>query len=177
MRVRFNKAAAISLVAFAFGLLTARADMQTWSTRTGDWFVHNGMTITINKNLYKCDLRNELEKRGAVVGGSHNFSGLLSDELFDEHPGYFPLIDGKRRKQMVKGNDRWPQPCMSNPKFADIMVTAINKDLDLSPKGVPGYATYPTKAGISIPGLKKDCLKIWRAATWKLGIKFVVYNV
>ena len=42
-------------------------------------------------------------------------------------------------------------------------------------KGGPGYATYPTKVGTSIPGLKKDCLRIWRNATKKLGIKFVVY--
>ncbi len=108
-----------------------------WNSKTidsWDWLVRNGMTVGAEKSLYKSALRDELEKRGAAVGNSHNFGSLISDDLFDEHPEYFPLIDGKRRKQRVKGDNRWPQPCTSNPKVAEIMIAAINKDLDLPPK-------------------------------------------
>jgi alpha-L-fucosidase len=37
-------------------------------------------------------------------------------------------------------------------------------------KGHPGYASYPTKVGVSSPGIVKDAVAIWRQATRQLGI-------
>ena len=109
-----------------------------WNSKTidtWDWMVRNGMTIRVWKILYNL-YRDELEKRGAMIyDGGHCFSHLLSDKLFDTHPEYFPLIDGKRRKQNIEGVKRWPQPCTSNPKVAEIMAESLNKYLDSPPKG------------------------------------------
>lgn len=105
--------------------------MDTWN-----WMARNRMTFRVGKGIYNT-YRDELEKRGSVIfEGGHAFSTLLSDDLFDEHPEYFPLIDGKRRKQSVKGMEGWPQPCTSNPKVAEIMAQSLNRILDAPPKGV-----------------------------------------
>ncbi len=111
-------------------------------TNTWDWIVRNGMNIEMGIGQYKtADLRAELEKRGAELGngGGHCFSTLLSDDLFDTHPEYFPQIDGKRRKQQIKGVPGWPQPCTSNPKVAEIMAGSLNKILDASPNPQGAY--------------------------------------
>jgi hypothetical protein len=114
------------------------ANVNSRTIDTWDWLVRNGMTVMLGKRLYTGELGAEAEKRGAEVGrdGGHCFSTLLSDGLFDEHPEYFPLIDGKRRKQQIKGVQGWPQPCTSNPQVAAIMARSLNKILDTPPAGV-----------------------------------------
>jgi hypothetical protein len=42
-------------------------------------------------------------------------------------------------------------------------------------KGVPGYAGYPTRAGLPSPGIVNDALKIWRKVTRDLGIPLSVH--
>ena len=103
---------------------------------TWDWIVRNGMTLRTGKRWYNL-FRDEMEKRGAeIYNGGHCFAYLLSDDLFDKHPEYFPLIDGRRMKQKAKGERAARrQPCTSNPKVAAIMAAALNKHLDAPPKG------------------------------------------
>lgn len=45
--------------------------------------------------------------------GAHSFQELLPYSLYEEHPEYFALIDGKRTK---KG-----EPCLSNLEVRKIM--------------------------------------------------------
>lgn len=105
------------------------------SDGTLDWMVRNGLTVMVPRNLYM-RYRNDLEKRGAIMNdGGHCFSQLLSNKLFDEHPEYFSLIDGKRVTQEVAGRGDRRQPCTSNPEVAKIMVEGIkNRYLDSSPQ-------------------------------------------
>ena len=42
-------------------------------------------------------------------------------------------------------------------------------------KGHPGYASYPTKVGVTSPGVVKDNLRIQRDATKQMGIPLVVH--
>ncbi len=109
-----------------------------WNSRlldTWDWLVRNGMTVNVGKRVFTL-YRDILEERGAIIGdGGHVFSTLLSDDLFDEHPEYFPLLDGKRRRMLSTGPYSWPQPCTSNPEVSHIMADALAKILDTPPPG------------------------------------------
>ncbi len=42
-------------------------------------------------------------------------------------------------------------------------------------KGHPGYTGYPTKIGVTSPGVVKDALKIWRRVTRDMGIPLSVH--
>jgi len=111
---------------FFYCAATDSKTLDTW-----DWFVRNGFTIRIHKNLYKL-YGEELEKRGAEILQTRSFNDLLgNDTLFDIHPEYYGLFGGKRLK--MDGEHR--QPCTSHPKVAEIMADRINKDLELPPKG------------------------------------------
>lgn len=105
-------------------------------TDTWDWMVRNGIQITTRKirrpELYPA----EREKRSDVnVGGGHVFSYLISDKLYDEHPEYFALIDGKRVKQAISGMGDRNQPCTSNPDVFEIMSKKLLEWNDMPPKG------------------------------------------
>ena len=52
------------------------------------------------------------------VGFVHTFDKLIPDSMFDEHPEYFPMIDGERQKGMFR------QRCLSNP---DVLAITIEK--------------------------------------------------
>jgi hypothetical protein len=113
-----------------------------WNSKTidsWDWQVRNGMTVTIGRNLYyQAGFLSEAQKRGAEVGrdGGHCFVNLLSDKLFDEHPEYFGLFDGKRMKQdLGDGRGARRQPCTSNPKVVEIMTESLKKILSTQPVG------------------------------------------
>ncbi len=104
-------------------------------TNSWDWMVRNGVTIQAYKREYKT-WRAELEKRGAVIlDGGNCFYQLLGDDLFAEHPEYFPLIDGKREKTAGASGANCRQPCTSNPKVAEIMAESLDKYLETTPKG------------------------------------------
>lgn len=103
---------------------------------TWDWMVRNGIQITTRK-IRRPELHPaEREKRGDLnVGGGHAFSSLISDKLFDEHPEYFALIDGKRVKQAIPGMGDRNQPCTSDSRVFEIMSGKLIEWNDLSPKG------------------------------------------
>ncbi|NCO35740.1 MAG: hypothetical protein AUJ92_05885 [Armatimonadetes bacterium CG2_30_59_28] len=110
------------------GFICANVNSKTVDTR--DWMARNGIAIQTGKHIYRM-LQLELEKRGAEShDGGHCFSYLLSDDLFTEHPEYFPLIDGKRVPQEWRR-----QPCTSNPAVAEIMAEGIREVLDALPTG------------------------------------------
>ena len=57
--------------------------------------------------------------------GGHNFSTIWPTSLFEEHPEYFPLVDGKRTS---KG-----QRCLSNPDVIKIGIEWADKTLMANP--------------------------------------------
>lgn len=59
------------------------------------------------------------------VGSSfvHTFEHLVpTEEFFDEHPEYFSLIDGERRREW---NGIWTQLCMTNPDVLRILTDRV----------------------------------------------------
>lgn len=42
-------------------------------------------------------------------------------------------------------------------------------------KGHPGYSSYPTEVGCAAPGVTKDALRVWRAATEKHGVALFMH--
>ncbi len=96
-----------------------------------DWFVRNGFNLMVHKGLVKA-YPAEMEKRGAEILQHCSFNDLLgNDRLFDTHPEYYGLFDGKRMK--MNGEKR--QPCTSHPQVAEIMAACIDKRMDEPPRG------------------------------------------
>lgn len=55
--------------------------------------------------------------------------------------------------------------------LVDSFLVAVHPDfIQVDTKGHPGYASYPTKVGISAPEIANDPLSIFRAATTKRGV-------
>ena len=57
----------------------------------------------------------------------HSFDMLLPRELYQEHPEYFPLIDGKRK-------DGYVQRCLSNPEVLKIAIDRVRQWLKEHPE-------------------------------------------
>ncbi|MDR4508576.1 MAG: DUF4838 domain-containing protein [Candidatus Brocadiaceae bacterium] len=112
------------------------ANINSKMTDTWDWMVRNGMQITTNKELRKRLHPEERKKRGDVnMAGGHVFCFLINDMLFDAHPEYFALIDGKRVKQEIPGMGDRIQPCTSNPKVVEIMTEKLLEWGEIPPRG------------------------------------------
>jgi len=119
------------------------ANMNSKMTDTWDWMVRNGMQMACRWETSKARRKEldrypeEREKRGDEnVGGGHSFSYLISDNLFDAHPEYFALIDGKRTPQGAStGDGTEKQPCTSNPKVVEIMTEKLIEWGEIPPRG------------------------------------------
>lgn len=78
-----------------------------------------------------------------ALGLCHTIGHFIPDEMFDEHPEYFPLIGGKR----VKGPNI--QRCLSNPDVLAITVRKTRELLASDPEvkyvGISQADTYPDK--------------------------------
>ncbi len=106
------------------------ANVNSRTVATWDWMLRNGLPIHTMKHVYP-QIRAETEPRGVRLDeGGHCFAYLLSDQLFDEHPEYFGLFDGRRKRQ-----DYRYQPCTTNPRVAEIMAAGIAQKLDAQPVG------------------------------------------
>jgi len=80
----------------------------------GDWAVRN----KVNGNFAKLD-----EKRGGKITYYpfvHSFDQLIPRELYNSHPEYFPLIDGKRV-------DGYVQRCLSNPGVVKLAIKRVKE--------------------------------------------------
>ena len=70
----------------------------------------------------------------AATRASHNIAFFLPQSLFDEHPEYFSMIDGERRKPLPY-HVGW-QPCMSNPAVVQLAIDATRKYFDENPEKI-----------------------------------------
>lgn len=123
-----------------------------------DWCLRNGIRIDEFSGIVNMpSLKAGLKKRAAIgLNGSHCFSYLLTgrgvvnrptgkyptgkyetyvNQLFAEHPEWFPLINGKRVPIYHCGGE--PQPCTSNPevirRFARHIIAIQKASPDNSP--------------------------------------------
>ena len=101
------------------------------------WLIRNNMLAQTNthkfinpktgKRTKEADILDSLAVTGAAYGG-HIMSYLMAGNswsaknlaaLYDKHPEYFALIDGKRIKSVRGGFS--PNPCVSNPALLDLI--------------------------------------------------------
>jgi len=90
--------------------------------------------------------------------GFHSFFGLLSpDKYWDEHPEYYPLVNGKRRRPENYSNTQF---CTTNPDVirivADNIIDIFRKDpridiVALCPNDGGGFCTCPTCIALDRP--------------------------
>ena len=59
----------------------------------------------------------------AATSGGHTYYKMVPKKMFDEHPEYFALIDGKRT---VEGHHL----CSTNPEVKRLLVEGVRKELD-----------------------------------------------
>lgn len=98
-------------------------------------------------------VRNKLNARteiGPEFGGSvdfaigyvHTLQTLIPEELFEEHPEYFPEIDGKREK-----GDHLFQRCLTNPDVLQLTIEKVREEFRANPDmkiaSVSQADTYP----------------------------------
>ncbi len=107
------------------------------------WLLRNNMLAQTNagkfinpktgKRTKDADLLDSLAVTGAAYGG-HIMSYLMAESswskeklaaLYDKHPEYFALIDGKRIKAVRGGFS--PNPCVSNPALLDLLAESLYK--------------------------------------------------
>ncbi|MFW6413712.1 MAG: DUF4838 domain-containing protein [Verrucomicrobiota bacterium] len=67
----------------------------------------------------------------------HEIRQFLPLDLYDEHPEYFPLIDGERQRP-ESPRMGW-QPCMSNPEVVQLAIDAAREHFDENPDS-PGFS-------------------------------------
>jgi len=76
-------------------------------------------------------------------GLGHSIHDMVPDSLFDEHPEYFPMIDGERR------HGEHHQRCLTNPDVLAMAVEAVRRQLRENPMqttiAVGQADTYPDK--------------------------------
>ena len=91
------------------------------STAKLDWMAQNRLNINgCFPDRYR-EIQNELVKRGISPSfNNHSFWWLIPASLYDSHPEYFPLIDGKRVKVE---NGLGPNFCVSNPEVAEVIIS------------------------------------------------------
>ena len=104
---------------------------------TWNWIVRNRMQLVTDKGSYSM-WRKELEERGAIIyTGGHTLAELVPDRLFDKHPEYFALVNGKRIRQVEYKNGRvvrWlSQPCLTNPEVLKMVVAGICRAFEADP--------------------------------------------
>lgn len=106
------------------------AEAELWQVRNGtNW--SSRMTLQSNPDV---------KRHGTIMeyGGGHNLTGLYITEkkYFEEHPEFFPEMDGKR----IRPSERRyrTQLCFSNPE----MTRAFIEELDSRIQANPDFTTY-----------------------------------
>ena len=109
----------------------------------GRWMAHNRQGTIYNSlpDLDSGGAYKNMVARGIEADTTmHNFVWLVpADEYYDDHPEYFPLIDGARLRPV--GASYYAQLCISNPDVFDIVVQKITQGfIDYPEIGVFGVA-------------------------------------
>jgi len=82
------------------------------------------------RQMEKSGVIAELKKRGMLLHGpAHSYPHFLPNDLFDKHPDWFGMKDGKRVKQEFGGS----QFCLSNPEARRAFVENAEKFVLASP--------------------------------------------
>lgn len=94
----------------------------------GGWMAHNRQNAIHNRmdHMTAGGGYHRMLSRGLDVDTTmHTFEWLIPPALYDEHPEYFPLIDGARMRPGPL--DMYVQRCISNPEVRDIILRKIER--------------------------------------------------
>jgi hypothetical protein len=115
-------------------LVAENIDGYHYSDTIGKWMAHNRMNAVQNlfPRMEEGGGYKKMLARGLDVDTTmHDLAWLIPRELYDEHPEYFPLIDGERVKP---GPDNISvQRCTSDPDVRNIIIDKIKQ----------GFIDYP----------------------------------
>lgn len=113
--------------------MTSSVDGPQYDRSIANWMVHQNQNVKTTHIFMLDSIRTELQNRGIEPDtNAHSFFWLVpADEYFDEHPEYFPLLDGIRTRPA--GTGVGTQLCISNPNVRQIMIL----------KAVQAFYTYP----------------------------------
>ena len=115
-------------------IIGANIDGYHYSDTIGKWMAHNRQGSIHNRldAMGAGGGYDTMLSRGITVDTTmHTFGVLIPPELYDEHPEYFPLIDGVRVRPDEM--DMFVQRCISNPDVSDIVIEKIKQ----------GFADFP----------------------------------
>ena len=107
-----------------------------WQTRNNmqsETSVESFVRTKTGERTPAADQLDSLAVTGAAYGG-HILTYLMAgcswkedklETLYEEHPEYFAMINGKREKAVLGGKS--PNPCISNPALIDLLADALYK--------------------------------------------------
>ena len=114
-------------------IIGANTDGHHYDDTIGKWMAHNRQN-TIHELMPEMEQGyDKILSRGITVDTTfHNFFWLVpADVYYDDHPEYFPLINGVRLRPV--GASYYAQLCISNPDVFDIVVQKV----------IQGFIDYP----------------------------------
>ncbi len=97
---------------------------------TRDWIARNRMQVMYPVNPEHAE--ENLKRGNYPYGGGHILHRIVPDELFDEHPEYFGLYDGERRRQ----HGHRGQPCTTHPEVINLAVEYMLDWFERNPAGL-----------------------------------------
>jgi len=86
-----------------------------------------------------------MEKFG--IGFVHTIGHLIPDDLFDEHPEYFPLIDGERK------TGPHHQRCLTNPDVLAMTIEQVRADF----RAHPDHRVASVSQADTYPDIANEC--------------------
>jgi hypothetical protein len=115
-------------------IIGVNTDGYHYDDTIGKWMAHNRQN-TIHTRIDEMAAGGGYDRmlsRGITVDTTmHTFGELIPPEMYDEHPEYFSLIDGKRVRPGAE--DMFTQRCVSNPDVSNIIIGKIKQ----------GFAKFP----------------------------------
>lgn len=96
-----------------------------------DWIARNRMVFAARADVAEMYSAIFDEIGVLKTGGGHILNQIVPNELFDEHPEYFGLYDGERRKHY------WElyQPCTTHPEVISLSHRYLSDWFDKHPEG------------------------------------------
>ena len=109
-------------------IIGVNTDGYHYDDTIGSWMAHNRQN-TIHTRMDHMGAGGGYDRmlsRGLEVDTTmHTFEWLIPADMYDEHPKYFPLIDGVRVRPGPL--DMYVQRCISNPEVRDTVIRKIRQ--------------------------------------------------
>ncbi len=99
---------------------------------TWDWMVRNRLQLSVKPQR---DSRFMRERGAYYFDGGHVLMRIVPDTLFEAHPEYFALVNGKRIRQSDAKGRHLSQPCTTNPEVIKMTIEYLDRYFKNLPEG------------------------------------------